>query len=110
MVVQGGLGFIQAALPWSLQVGLRLGWITLLVGRCWAFALLFSFLLLGDAAVTAAAALRGGRQHVVEAGKADVQQHAALDVELVVEVVELLCDVVAQHDGEETGDVAVLRQ
>lgn len=47
---------------------------------------------------------------MVEAGEADVQQHAALDVELVVEVVQLLGDVVAQHDGEEAGDVAVLRQ
>lgn len=45
---------------------------------------------------------------MVEAGKADVQQHSALDVELVVEVVELLGDVVAQHNGKQPSDVAVL--
>ncbi len=115
----GGLGLIQGGLPWSLQVvleGLRLIWIRFLVGRCWVFVLLLSLLLRGHAAPAAAsasaaalAALRGGGQHVVEAGQADVQQHAPLDVELVVEVVELLGDVVAQHDGEETGDVAFLR-
>lgn len=84
----------------------------MLVGRCRSLAFLLGFLLLGVAAIAAAAAfaaLRGGGQHVVEAGETDVQQHSALDVELVVEVVELLRDVVAQHDGKQPSDVAVFR-
>lgn len=104
------LGLLQAAPPWSLvRLGLGMGRLGPLVGRGRVLAVLLG--VLGGAALAAAAtlaAMRGGNQHVVEAGQADVQQHATLDVKLVVEVVELLCDVVAQHDGEEPGDVAVL--
>lgn len=45
---------------------------------------------------------------MVEAGKANVQQDAALDVQLVVEVVQLLGDVVAEHDGEQAAHVTLL--
>ena len=60
------------------------------------------------ATITAAARGAGGRrqQHVVEAGQADVEPHAALDEQLVVEGVQLLRDVEAQHDGEDARHVA----
>ena len=47
---------------------------------------------------------------MVEAGQADVEAQPKLGKELVIESVELLRDVIAQQDGEETRDVSFFGQ
>lgn len=47
---------------------------------------------------------------MVQAGQADVQAHATFGKQLVVEGVELVSDVAAEHDRKDACDVALLGQ
>lgn len=47
---------------------------------------------------------------MVEAGQTDVKVYPALDEEFVVKSVKFVCNVTAEHDREETGNVTIFGQ
>lgn len=47
---------------------------------------------------------------MVETGQTNIEAHAALGKQFVIERVEFVSDVASKHDREKSGNVAILRQ